>query len=72
MQSFLACYDYETGGVWLYVKAENASELAARHPALTVFDKAPSWWTPELDSQAKAKSVDPFWSAWLEKLQEDG
>ena len=68
MPEFLTCYDYGTGGVWLYVEAESATKLAERYPALTVYQIPPSWWTLENDRSTRAKVGDPFWDQWLADL----
>ena len=68
MPEFLACYDYGTGGIWLYVKAESATKLVERYPALTVIEQAPAWWTPELEYDARTKVADGFWDRWLADL----
>jgi len=68
LAEFLACYDYQTGGVWLYVEAESASELVERYPTLTVVDETPTWWTPEIEQEMRAKVGDPFWNQWLADL----
>jgi hypothetical protein len=68
MSQFLACYEYGTGGVWLYVEAETASQVVERYPALTVFDQAPPWWTPDQEQASRAKVGDPWWSSWLDSL----
>jgi hypothetical protein len=68
MAQFLACYDYGTGGVWLYIEAESAAQLVERYPALTVVDEPPAWLTPEREQELRAKVGDPWWSNWLESL----
>lgn len=68
MAEYLACYDYGTGGVWLYVEAESAEALLARYPALSVIDEQPPWWTPEIEQQMRAKIGDPWWEDWLANL----
>ncbi len=71
MRDFLVCCDYGQGAIWLYVAAENAAELAERYPALTVFEEPPTWWTPELERNTRAKIGDPFWDRWLADLPKD-
>ncbi len=68
MAEFLACYDYGAGGVWLYVEAESAAKLLERYPALKVIENPPTWWTPELERDARAKVREHFWDQWLADL----
>ncbi len=68
MAQFLACYDYGTGGVWLYLEAESAADLVARYPALTMIDNQPPWWTPAIEQELRSKVGDPWWDDWLSKL----
>lgn len=68
MAEFLACYDYGSGGVWLYVEAESRADLVKRFPSLTPIDELPTWWTPAIETEMRAKVGDPWWNDWLSKL----
>lgn len=68
MAIFLACYDYGTGGVWLYVEAESEEDIGRRYPALTIVPEPPPWWSEEDEREMRAKLGDPFWADWLARL----
>lgn len=40
---FVAVYDYGTGGVWFYFFANNADEIVAKYPFLTVVNEEPEF-----------------------------
>jgi hypothetical protein len=44
---YLFCYDYGTGGVWCYFRAQRADDVRRKYPTLTYVDKQPAWFTPE-------------------------
>ncbi len=44
---YLAVYDYGMGGIWIYVYAESADQIAARYPGLTVISEWREWMTPD-------------------------
>jgi hypothetical protein len=73
VKSFLVCYDYGQGGIWLYLTAESSEEIRHKYPSLTVFDSPPPFWTDE--SEASARKADPekdkFWREWLEQLRNE-
>ena len=45
--TFLVVDDYGTGGIWMYIHARSAKEIADRFPGLTVFTEWRSWMTPD-------------------------
>jgi hypothetical protein len=71
-RSFLACYDYGQGGVWLYIQADSPDEIRRNYPKLTVFEAPPPFWTDELEALAKRHdpAVSQDWAVWLAKLNE--
>ena len=70
MPEYLTCYDYGMGGVWLYIEAATAAEIEAAHPALTVFEVPPAWWSAEMESLTRTHDFrDPFWKNWLSELK---
>jgi hypothetical protein len=70
MPEYLTCYDYGTGGVWLYLEAGSPAEIRTTYPNLTVFEAPPPWWNAENESLTrKANFRDPFWQDWLSKLK---
>ena len=68
MTQSLVCYDYGSGGVWLYVEAEDRAALLKRYPALIIVDEKPPWLSPEEEAKLRAKIGDPWWDAWLAAL----
>jgi hypothetical protein len=44
---FLACYDYGTGGLWWFLKAQSAEDIRCAAPKLTVFDAVPEWMSAQ-------------------------
>jgi hypothetical protein len=71
MPSFLACYDYGQGGVWLYVRGESPEAIRQTYPRLTVYEVPPPFWN--VHYEVVARKADPesnaFWRDWLEKLK---
>jgi hypothetical protein len=39
---FLAVYDYETGGAWVYLLADSAAQIHERFPELRVVNDRPT------------------------------
>jgi len=72
---YLTCYDYGTGGIWLFVQARSKQEIAARYPQLTVVDRAPAWLTAAKQTWIAAHvtvDLDEPLPAWLAVLLADG
>jgi hypothetical protein len=44
---FLVVYDYGQGGIWMYLYAESAEQIAERYPGLTVITEWRDWMTPD-------------------------
>ena len=44
---YLFCYDYGTGGVWCYFRAQRPNDVRRKFPTLTYVDKQPAWLTPK-------------------------
>ncbi len=40
---FLVSYDYGTGGLWWFVRAESAEQIREASTALTVHEAVPEW-----------------------------
>ena len=43
IKSFLCCYDYHTGGVWVLINANSKIEIENKYPKLSVFQDRPEW-----------------------------
>jgi hypothetical protein len=67
-QRVLVCYDYGMGGLWAIINADDAAEVAAKYPWLTVFNQRPPWMSDEeyndIASSA-AFDIDQPLSGWL-------
>ena len=46
---YLACYDYATGGAWLYLVADSPAQIRERFPDLHVVTARPNWLTDQED-----------------------
>jgi hypothetical protein len=68
VQKYLVCYDYGTGGVWLYIEAESPSQIEATYRDLKVFEAPPAWLTPDEDAQIRSH-VGPLWDTWLAQFR---
>jgi len=44
---YLFCYDYGTGGVWCYFRAQHPNDVRRKFPTLTYVDEQPTWLTPK-------------------------
>ena len=53
-RSYLACYDYGQGGVWLVLDAPSYPEAQQAFPALTVFETRPSWMSEAQEAEYRA------------------
>jgi hypothetical protein len=42
MGSFLACYDYGQGALWLYLEGESLAQVISEYPGLTIWTNFPS------------------------------
>jgi hypothetical protein len=67
-KSFLAIYDYETGGIWLVINARSPEEITRKYPELQVVDVRPSWMTQEAYDDLESRmtfDIDDEPSGWL-------
>jgi hypothetical protein len=46
-RAFLTLYDYDTGGVWAYIRAYSPDEIRTKFRDVTVYDEAPVWMTEQ-------------------------
>lgn len=40
---YLTLYDYGSGGIWTYIRAETADEITAKFRDLVVYETKPAW-----------------------------
>ena len=59
-KKFLALYDYQTGGVWVFIYARSEEEILKAYPELQI-----------MDEQRNAHNLYPPGANVIEKLQYD-
>jgi hypothetical protein len=71
---FLAVYDYETGGAWVYLLADSVAQIHERFPELRIVNDHPSWLTDEEDQRLRERMTididdtdNPFLTALLQQ-----
>jgi len=55
---YLALYDYETGGVWVFIHARSEGEILRRYPELVIKDEriyGPKLYPPDFTEDEKTK-----------------
>ena len=57
-REFLVVYDYGTGGVWGFARAQSEAEINNAFPELQVVHDTPEWMT--LKQERKIRSVSSF------------
>jgi hypothetical protein len=71
---YLVLYDYGTGGVWSYLRAESPEQIRAKFRDLTVYDRPPAWMSEVEQRDIEARSTydvdsaekdDPEFFGWL-------
>jgi hypothetical protein len=63
LHSFLACYSYGQGGVWLLLAAPSLAEAQARYPRLKVFAARPPWMS-EAEEQSYREECERKGYRW--------
>ena len=56
-RAFLTLYDYGTGGVWAYIRADSADDIMAKFRDVTVYDNPPDWMTEAQRSSIEARGA---------------
>ena len=69
-QKFLTLYDYGTGGIWTYIRANSAKEVSAKYPKLTILEKDPDWFTDEDRQATKTVDIDDPPDAFLAEMEQ--
>ena len=54
IRSYLTCYDYGTGGVWLLLDAPSHEIAQRAYPNLIVFETRPDWMSDEMEADFRA------------------
>lgn len=54
LKSFLTCYDYGMGGVWLLLDAPSHDIAQQTYPDLVVFETRPDWMDAEKEAEYRA------------------
>jgi hypothetical protein len=78
MPTFLACYDYGQGAVWLLLDAETHNDAQAAYPGLVVYESRPQWMaqTEETEFRARCERTGFRWNTtdpptgWLKQYAE--
>jgi hypothetical protein len=78
LRSFLACYDYGTGGVWLLLDAPSHEAAQRAYPELIVYETRPKWMngTEESEYRDRCIRIGYRWNileaptGWLKKYAE--
>ncbi len=66
---YLCCYDYGTGGVWVYVFAREQEEITAKYPKLTVIHQRPAWMTNDHEpSENMTFDIDAQPTGWITRM----
>lgn len=55
---YLTMYDYQTGGVWVYIWAESKQDIIQRYPLLNIIEERPEWLTEEKERQFPECDID--------------
>jgi hypothetical protein len=50
-------YDYETGGVWVYIYAESPGEIHSKFRDLTVYESPPKWMSETERQDIETRSL---------------
>ena len=77
--SFLSCYDYGTGGIWLLLDASSHEDAQSKYPWLQVFETRPEWMSEAQEREFRADcerlgqrwNVDCEPTGWLLKAKEE-
>ncbi|MCH8172298.1 MAG: hypothetical protein IIA70_03210 [Proteobacteria bacterium] len=67
-KEFLVCYNYGSGGIWLYILARNKKEIQKKYPELKIVDERPEWFNDERELITREKlyfDIDEPAKGWL-------
>jgi hypothetical protein len=70
-KTYLACYDYTTGGVWVLIDADSAEQVERVYHDLKVFHSKPQWLDDNIMGKIETRmhfDIDAP-SGWLLNLQ---
>jgi hypothetical protein len=74
VSSYLACYDYGEGGVWLLLDASSHAAAQSAFPKLKVFEARPEWMNEQQEVECRARWAESgfHWnieapSGWLQR-----
>ena len=72
-KTYLVVYDYGTGGLWGFVKANSESEILDKFPELKVVSERPNWMDDKLYSEIKTKNYFDIHNptGWLLQVERD-
>jgi len=55
---FLVAYDYDCGGIWRVIDANDKSDITEQYPELTIIAERPDWMTEERLADLEMKSIN--------------
>jgi hypothetical protein len=55
--TFMVAYDYGTGGLWGFVRAESEEEIHRVYPELVIVHERPAWMTDESYAQMEQRET---------------
>jgi hypothetical protein len=58
MDKFLTCYDYGTGGIWIYIIADSQQQILTKYPELEVVDSIPTWMNQDVINRINDLTVN--------------
>jgi hypothetical protein len=73
-KGFLVVYDYETGGVWLFLLAESEEDIRRSFPELKIVVDKPRWLTAEREQRIRERmtiDIDDVDDSFLSALIRD-
>ena len=65
MRPYLAVYDYDTGGIWIKIKADSDRAVETRYPVLKVVTERPSWMSDLEYNAIQLIDIDDEPPSWL-------
>jgi hypothetical protein len=57
-RKYLALYDYQTGGVWVFIYARSEAEVLAKYPEMRIMDEranSRNLYPPSISDEERAK-----------------
>jgi hypothetical protein len=55
--AYLTVYDYGTGGIWVYIRAETPDQITAKFRDVVVYETKPDWMGERRRGEIEARGV---------------